>query len=346
MARVSLCDGTASELVSLEATSCSPPFSHTNIAALERLRCWLGQPMSAWVMASRSPFGATRDRYSLQEVASSTDSRRRSSSRDRSDQRRATSVAPSTSATAMTAVRSARRRASPMSGESRTRPSTGPAARNPGRSIVPLRARRVPLPRYGAGNVKSVPGRFLRVGTGNRAAAASRRARQVDPAGTGCPAPCPPDIFAPWSPSAFPTSPSSTTRSSSTSSPSCAIATRRTRDFKQLVSEIAMLMAYEVTKDLPTEPLEIETPLERMVGTPGGGQEAGARAHPARRARHGGRARPAGAVGARGAHRPGARPRDAPAARLLLQDPGHRGRPGLLRARPDARHRRLGASPP
>mgnify|MGYP001163220658 CR=1 FL=1 len=39
-----------------------------------------------------------------------------------------------------------------------------------------------------------------------------------------------------------------------------------TRDFKQLVGEIAMLMAYEVTKDLPTEPVEIETPLERMRG--------------------------------------------------------------------------------
>ena len=39
-----------------------------------------------------------------------------------------------------------------------------------------------------------------------------------------------------------------------------------TRDFKQLVNEIAMLMAYEVTKDLPLEPLEIETPLERMRG--------------------------------------------------------------------------------
>ncbi|HEX6643449.1 MAG TPA: uracil phosphoribosyltransferase [Gemmatimonadales bacterium] len=39
-----------------------------------------------------------------------------------------------------------------------------------------------------------------------------------------------------------------------------------TRDFKQLVNEIAMLMAYEVTKDLPLEPVEIETPLERMTG--------------------------------------------------------------------------------
>jgi uracil phosphoribosyltransferase len=39
-----------------------------------------------------------------------------------------------------------------------------------------------------------------------------------------------------------------------------------TRDFKQLVSEIAMLMAYEVTKDLSTEQVNIETPLERTTG--------------------------------------------------------------------------------
>ena len=42
--------------------------------------------------------------------------------------------------------------------------------------------------------------------------------------------------------------------------------TTSTRDFKLLVTEIAMLMAYEVTKDLPTEAVEIETPLERMTG--------------------------------------------------------------------------------
>jgi uracil phosphoribosyltransferase len=39
-----------------------------------------------------------------------------------------------------------------------------------------------------------------------------------------------------------------------------------TRDFKQLVGEIAMLMGYEVTRDLPTEPHAIETPLEPMNG--------------------------------------------------------------------------------
>ncbi len=38
------------------------------------------------------------------------------------------------------------------------------------------------------------------------------------------------------------------------------------KDFRELVAEIAMLMAYEVTKNLPTEPVELDTPLEHMVG--------------------------------------------------------------------------------
>ena len=39
-----------------------------------------------------------------------------------------------------------------------------------------------------------------------------------------------------------------------------------TKDFRDLVGEIAMLMAYEVTKDLTTEPVPLETPLEAMTG--------------------------------------------------------------------------------
>src|SRR6266496_3608833 len=39
-----------------------------------------------------------------------------------------------------------------------------------------------------------------------------------------------------------------------------------TKDFKQLAGEIAMLMAYEVTKDLPLEAVEIDTPLEHTRG--------------------------------------------------------------------------------
>ena len=39
-----------------------------------------------------------------------------------------------------------------------------------------------------------------------------------------------------------------------------------TRDFKLLVSEIAALMTYEVTRDLPTAPVEVVTPLETTIG--------------------------------------------------------------------------------
>ncbi len=39
-----------------------------------------------------------------------------------------------------------------------------------------------------------------------------------------------------------------------------------TRDFKALVNEIATLMAYEATKDLPLEQTAVETPLERTEG--------------------------------------------------------------------------------
>lgn len=37
-----------------------------------------------------------------------------------------------------------------------------------------------------------------------------------------------------------------------------------TMSFRQLLHEIAMLMAYEITRDMPTSLIEIETPLERM----------------------------------------------------------------------------------
>jgi uracil phosphoribosyltransferase len=37
-----------------------------------------------------------------------------------------------------------------------------------------------------------------------------------------------------------------------------------TSGFRRLLHEIGMLMAYEVTRDMPTQLIEIETPLERM----------------------------------------------------------------------------------
>ena len=40
-----------------------------------------------------------------------------------------------------------------------------------------------------------------------------------------------------------------------------------TKVFREVVSEIAMLMAYEVTRDMPLEDIEIETPLVKMTQT-------------------------------------------------------------------------------
>lgn len=39
-----------------------------------------------------------------------------------------------------------------------------------------------------------------------------------------------------------------------------------TGDFRRLLREISMLMGYEVLRDLPTEEIEIETPLEKATG--------------------------------------------------------------------------------
>lgn len=37
------------------------------------------------------------------------------------------------------------------------------------------------------------------------------------------------------------------------------------KDFRQLLTEISMLMGYEVTRDLPLDPVEIETPICKMT---------------------------------------------------------------------------------
>jgi uracil phosphoribosyltransferase len=42
--------------------------------------------------------------------------------------------------------------------------------------------------------------------------------------------------------------------------------TTDTRDFRTLVYEVALLVCYEATRTLVTEPYEVETPLERTVG--------------------------------------------------------------------------------
>ena len=38
------------------------------------------------------------------------------------------------------------------------------------------------------------------------------------------------------------------------------------KDFRELLEEISLLMAYEVTRDLPTEDIEIETPIAKTIG--------------------------------------------------------------------------------
>ena len=43
-------------------------------------------------------------------------------------------------------------------------------------------------------------------------------------------------------------------------------ATTSTAGFRRLTREISLLMAYEATRDLPLEEVEIETPLERTIG--------------------------------------------------------------------------------
>ena len=39
-----------------------------------------------------------------------------------------------------------------------------------------------------------------------------------------------------------------------------------TNSFRRLLTELSMLMCYEVTRDMPTQDVEIETPLEKMTG--------------------------------------------------------------------------------
>jgi uracil phosphoribosyltransferase len=41
---------------------------------------------------------------------------------------------------------------------------------------------------------------------------------------------------------------------------------RSTSGFRRLLNEIGMLMAYELTRDMPTQPVAVDTPLERMTG--------------------------------------------------------------------------------
>ena len=45
------------------------------------------------------------------------------------------------------------------------------------------------------------------------------------------------------------------------------------KDFRQLLEEISLLMGYEITRDIPLEDIEIETPICRMTAKKGSGRK-------------------------------------------------------------------------
>ena len=48
-----------------------------------------------------------------------------------------------------------------------------------------------------------------------------------------------------------------------------------TKDFRQLLEEIALLMGYEITRDLPLEDVEVETPWVKAIGKQIAGKKLG-----------------------------------------------------------------------
>jgi uracil phosphoribosyltransferase len=47
------------------------------------------------------------------------------------------------------------------------------------------------------------------------------------------------------------------------------------KDFRELVEEVSMLMGYEVTRDMPLEDVEVETPIGKMKGKAIAGRQVG-----------------------------------------------------------------------
>ena len=123
-----------------------------------------------------------------------------------------------------------------------------------------------------------------------------------------------------------------------------------TADFRRIAREISLLLAYEVTRNLPLEPMAIETPLEAMEAPILAGKKLclvsilrAGNGHPGRHARP-------RALGPRRPYRPLPRPGDAGAGRILPEAArGHR-EPVRDRGGPDAgaratpRRRRSGGS--
>ena len=111
--------------------------------------------------------------------------------------------------------------------------------------------------------------------------------------------------------------------------------------FRKLVEEVTLLLTYEATKDLPTEDVPIETPLEVGAGAADLREEGRRLPDPARRPRDARRRADAHLGRARRLHRPLPGRDDARGGRVLRQAPAGRRRPGRDPARPDARDRQL-----
>lgn len=47
------------------------------------------------------------------------------------------------------------------------------------------------------------------------------------------------------------------------------------KEFRELLDEITLLMGYEITRDLPMEDIEVQTPLQKMVGKQIAGKKLG-----------------------------------------------------------------------
>ena len=115
-----------------------------------------------------------------------------------------------------------------------------------------------------------------------------------------------------------------------------------TAGFRQLLREIALLLTYEVTRDLHADHQAHRDAARTDGCADPRGQEAGLRLDPARRQRPSRRhARPR-ALGPRRPYRHLPQSRDARAGRVLLQGAGGSRRAPRHRRRSDARHRQFG----
>ena len=108
--------------------------------------------------------------------------------------------------------------------------------------------------------------------------------------------------------------------------------------FRQLVHEVAMLEVYEASRDLATEPVEVETPLQRTVGKRIAGEKLAV--VPILRAGMGMLDGVLSAIPSGGGAWHGTRRADASAARVLREDAeGHCRQDGVF-DRPHVGHRR------